>query len=56
MISNSENENQVFSGLTKAAIAVVTLGDEAASVIFQFLSDEEVQALYLGGEDSLSHG
>jgi len=45
MISNSENENQVFSGLTKAAIAVVTLGDEAASVIFQFLSDEEVQAL-----------
>jgi len=45
MISNSENENQVFSGITKAAIAVVTLGDEAASGIFQFLSDEEVQAL-----------
>jgi len=45
MISNSENENQVFSGITKAAIAVVTLGDEAASGIFQYLSDEEVQAL-----------
>ena len=45
MISNNENENQVFSGITKAAIAVVTLGDEAASGIFQFLSDEEVQSL-----------
>lgn len=45
MISNSENENQVFSGITKAAIALVTLGDATAGEIFPFLSDEEVQTL-----------
>ena len=45
MISNSENENQVFSGLEKAAIAMVTLGDAVAGQVMQHLSDEEIQAL-----------
>lgn len=45
MISNTENPNEVFSGLKKAAIAIVTLGDEVAAGIFRFLNDEEVQGL-----------
>ena len=33
-ISNAENENQVLSGIRKAAIAVVALGDEVATRSF----------------------
>ena len=42
-ISNAENENQVLSGLRKAAIAVVALGDDVATEVFRLLTDEEVQ-------------
>ncbi len=42
-ISNAENENQVLSGLRKAAIAVVALGDEVATEVFRLLTEEEVQ-------------
>jgi len=45
MISNADNENEIFSGLKKAAIAMVTLDDSVASGIFRLLSEEEVQAL-----------
>ncbi|MBI1356853.1 MAG: flagellar motor switch protein FliG [Acidobacteria bacterium] len=45
MISNAENENMVLSGLRKAAIAMVTLGDEVASRVFPYLTDEDVQLL-----------
>ena len=42
-ISNAENENQVLSGVRKAAIAVVALGDEVATEVFRLLTEEEVQ-------------
>ena len=45
MISNSENENQVFAGVTKAAITMVTLGDDAAAAVMKHLADEDVQTL-----------
>lgn len=45
MISNAENPNEVFAGIRKAAIAIVTLGDEVAAEIFRFLTDEEVQTV-----------
>ena len=56
MISNSENENQVFSGVNKAAIALVTLGDEVAGFIFPFLTDEDVQVVSraISGLDTIS--
>ena len=43
MISNTENPNEVFPGVRKAAIAVVTLGDEVAAEVFRYLTDDEVQ-------------
>jgi flagellar motor switch protein FliG len=43
MISNAENQNEIFSGLRKAAIAIVTLGDEVAAEVFRFLDEDEVQ-------------
>ena len=45
MISNSENENVIFSGLRKAAIAMVTLGDDVAADVFKYLNEQEVQSL-----------
>ncbi len=45
MISNAENDNVLLSGMRKAAIAMVILGDDVASGVFPHLSDEEVQAL-----------
>ena len=44
MISNAES-NEIFSGLRKAAIAIVTLGDEVAAEVFRYLNEEEIQAL-----------
>ena len=43
MISNAENVNEVFPGLRKAAIAIVTLGDDVAADVFRFLTEDEVQ-------------
>ena len=43
MISNAENVNEVFSGLRKAAIAIVTLGDDVAADVFRYLTEDEVQ-------------
>ena len=43
MISNAENVNEVFSGLRKAAIAIVTLGDDVAAGVFRYLTEDEVQ-------------
>ena len=37
MISNAET-NEIFSGLRKAAIAIVTLGDEVAAEVFRYLN------------------
>lgn len=45
MISNAENPNEVFTGIRKAAIAIVTLGDEVAAEVFRFLTEEEVQTV-----------
>ena len=45
MISNAENENMLLGGLRKAAIAMVTLGDDVAAKVFPFLADEDVQML-----------
>ncbi len=45
MISNSENENQVFAGVMKAAIAMVTLGDDVAGMVMQHLTEDDVQAI-----------
>lgn len=45
MISNQQNENQVFRGITKAAIAMVTLGDSVAGAVMQYMSDDDVQAV-----------
>ncbi|MEX2302663.1 MAG: flagellar motor switch protein FliG [Bryobacterales bacterium] len=45
MISNAGNENEVFTGLRKAAITLVALGDDAAAQIFRDLSEQEIQSL-----------
>lgn len=45
MISNAENPNEVFTGIRKAAIAIVTLGDEVAAEVFRFLTEDEVQTV-----------
>ena len=45
MISNAENPNEVFTGLRKAAIAIVTLGDDVAAEVFRYLEEDEVQKL-----------
>ncbi len=45
MISNAENEHVVFTGLRKAAIAIVALGDDVAAEIFRLLDENEVQDL-----------
>ncbi len=45
MISNTENKNEIFTGLKKAAIAMVTLGDDVASRIFPFLTEEEIERM-----------
>ncbi len=45
MISNTENPNEVFTGIRKAAIAIVTLGDEVAAEVFRFLAEDEVQTV-----------
>jgi flagellar motor switch protein FliG len=45
MISNTGNENEIFTGLRKAAITIVALGDDAAAEIFRQLSEQEIQAL-----------
>ncbi len=44
MISNAET-NEIFSGLRKAAIAIVTLGNEVAAEVFRYLNEEEIQSL-----------
>lgn len=45
MISNADTENVLISGLRKAAIAMVILGDDVASQVFPFLPDDDVQVL-----------
>ncbi len=45
MISNADTDNVLLSGMRKAAIAMVILGDDVASGVFPHLSDDEVQAL-----------
>lgn len=45
MISNAGHENEVFTGIRKAAIAVVALGDDVAAEVFRQLSEPEIQAL-----------
>ena len=45
MISNPAGENLLFYGIRKAAIAVVTLGDDVAGRVFKFLSDDDIQRL-----------
>jgi flagellar motor switch protein FliG len=53
MISDPSNSNALLPGLRKAAIAMVTLGDEVASQVFRCLLDEEIQTL--SGEISRIH-
>ena len=45
MISNAENENEILSGLRKAAMTVVALGDDAAAAVFRLLDEDEVQRI-----------
>jgi flagellar motor switch protein FliG len=45
MISDPKNPNALLPGLRKAAIAMVTLGDETAASVFRYLSDDEIQTL-----------
>ncbi len=45
MISDSSNPSALLAGLRKAAIAMVTLGDGAASQVFRYLSEGEIQKL-----------
>jgi flagellar motor switch protein FliG len=45
MISNSDNQNEVFTGIRKAAITMVALGDDVAAEVFRQLSEPEIQAL-----------
>jgi flagellar motor switch protein FliG len=45
MINDAENPNQILPGLRKAAIALVSVKDEAAAKVFRFLSEEEAQQL-----------
>ncbi len=45
MISDPLNANALLPGLRKAAIAMVTLGDEGAAAVFRFLSEDEIQLL-----------
>ncbi len=44
MISNSD-DSPLLSGLRKAAITVVSLGDEVAGNLFRLLNDEEIELL-----------
>ena len=44
MISNADT-TEIFSGLRKAAIAIVTLGDDVAAEVFRYLNEEEIQSL-----------
>ena len=43
MISNAEGKHEAFRGPRKAAIALVTLGDDVASRVFPFLTEEEIE-------------
>ena len=45
MISDSSNPNALLPGLRKAAIAMVTLGDEVAAQVFRYLAEGEIQTL-----------
>jgi flagellar motor switch protein FliG len=45
MISNAENTNEVFSGIRKAAITVVALGDDVAADLFRLLTENEVEQI-----------
>ncbi len=45
MISNADNENEIFAGLKKAAITMVTLGDDVAAKVFPFLTESEIESL-----------
>jgi len=45
MISNAENENQILSGVRKAAITLVALGDDVASPLIRLLGEEEIEAI-----------
>ncbi len=38
-ISNAENENIILSGMRKAAIAIVALGDDVATEVFRLLTE-----------------
>lgn len=43
MISNADNKNEIFSGLKKAAVAIVTLGDDVAAKVLPHLTEDEVE-------------
>ena len=45
MISNADSKNAIFSGLKKAAIAMVTLGDDVAAKVFPYLTEEEIEMI-----------
>ena len=45
MISNAENTNEVFSGIRKAAITIVALGDDVAADLFRLLTENEVEQI-----------
>ncbi len=45
MISDPTNPNALLPGMRKAAIAMVTLGDEAAAQVFRYLTEDEIQSL-----------
>lgn len=44
-ISNSENENEVFTGLKKAAVIMVALDHDASGQLFRYLPETDVQSL-----------
>ena len=43
MISNSDTRDELLRGAKKAAIALVTLGDEVAAVVFPYLIEAEIE-------------
>lgn len=43
MISNSDTRDELLRGAKKAAIALVTLGDEVAALVFPYLTEAEIE-------------
>jgi flagellar motor switch protein FliG len=41
-ISNSENENEIFLGLKKAAVVMVALDYEVSGQLFRYLPENDV--------------